>query len=457
MHVGPAVRPFPSTFRVGATMRHTTGLLSRALLGALLLAACDDSPNGPRGLASSEVWLVDQSNSPGRAYGGTIHIFAGADLVRENAASAAATHRIDLSTGTAELCMSSTGANPVRPHMLFFNSTQSHAVLSFVASGHVVVFDAATRAPIACVRSSPGAGGARQAHAAVPAPDDSYILVANQNGKLLERIDTDFARNSFVLNPAATIDLASCTTPAGQPCESPQLRPDNAPICPIVGSNRRNAFVTLRGGGLFVVDPTPTPMRITAEYDRGTVHPNGCGGVEAGGRVFLNSGGGTGSNLHEFDVYTFPLSGYSAGNPANTPAPTVAFSDDVEPRDSHGMALVGGNVWVFDRGANLVEIFAANGGARRGTIALAGNLSADPTPDLAAVSPGRSHVFVSLRGPNPLSGDPHVSTGSTPGIGVIEIGEDGRTGALRAIVPISNRDGGGVERADPHGIALRGR
>ena len=67
--------------------------------------------------------------------------------------------------------------------MVFFNATDEYAVLSFVVSGHVVIFHAASREPIECLRMSAGAGGARQAHAAVPSPDDSYIVVANQNGK----------------------------------------------------------------------------------------------------------------------------------------------------------------------------------------------------------------------------------------------------------------------------------
>jgi hypothetical protein len=86
---------------------------------------------------------------------------------------------------------------------------------------------------------------------------------------------------------------------------------------------------------------------------------------------------------------------------------------------------------------------------------LAGSVSDDPSPDLADVAPAGNRIFVSLRGPNPLSGDPHVSTGSTPGIGVIQIQAGGARGFLKAVVPISNRDAGGVERADPHGIRVR--
>ena len=98
------------------------------------------------GLASStfskdfEVWLVDQSNSNGKTFGGTIHIYDGDDLKGMTAPSATPTNVLDLSGAASTLCFESTGANPVRPHMIQFNSTHSHAVLTFVTTGHVVIF-----------------------------------------------------------------------------------------------------------------------------------------------------------------------------------------------------------------------------------------------------------------------------------------------------------------------------
>ncbi|MGH7526160.1 MAG: YncE family protein [Gemmatimonadales bacterium] len=400
---------------------------------------------------------MDQSNSPGVAHGGALYIYPGKTAGRPSATTPA---RVDLAGATTSLCLSTTGAAPVRPHMVFFNQSHSHAILSFVASGHVVVFDAATRQPVACITSSPGAGGARQAHAAFPSPDDSYILVANQNGKLLERIDTDYRRGWFRLNPAAGINLATCSTPAGAPCEGPEVRPDNAPICPIVADDSRLAFVTLRGGGLFVVNARETPMRIVAEFDRATVHGNGCGGVQVGRSMFLDSGGGTGANMNEFDVYQFDLRAFrrtNVPNPPNAPAPTLLFSEDQGNRDAHGMAVTrnGRYLWVADRSANLAEVFQTRTGQRLAVVPLVGPLSNDPTPDLVDVSPDGELLFVTLRGPTPLSGDPHVSTGSTPGLGVVRLHGHGRGGAMVAIHRISNPDAGGIERADPHGIRVR--
>ena len=146
-----------------------------------------------------------------------------------------------------------------------------------------------------------------QVHQSFPSPDETYVAVANQNGKLYERINTDYATNTFVLDHLARIDLATCTTPNGFACQDAALRPDNAPICPIIESTGVLNFVTLRGGGLFVIDAKATPMQIVAEYDKSTIHPNGCLGAQVGNKMYLDSGGGTLANLYEADLYTFPL------------------------------------------------------------------------------------------------------------------------------------------------------
>jgi hypothetical protein len=283
--------------------------------------------------------------------------------------------------------------------------------------------------------------------------------VANQNGKLLQRIATDYATNTFTLEPAATLDLASGTTPSGALRQDPALRPDNAPICPIVESSSRWTFVTLRGGGLFVVDARATPMRIVAEYDRETIHGNGCGGAEARGKMYVNSGGGTAANLSEFDVYAFRLDAFSGEPvPPNTPAPKLVVSqDDRAETDSHGVAITkhGRYLWVADRSGNRVLVIKTATDRVVGELPLAGSLSDDPSPDLLDVSPRGDYMFVSLRGMFPLTGDPHAATGSTPGVGVIKVRKGGKTGAFEAIARIANIDAAGVDRADPHALRVR--
>jgi hypothetical protein len=416
-----------------------------------------------------EVWLVDQSDSAEEGgFGGMLYIWDGADL--EGIVAGVGTdapepsERIDLAGSTATLCREETGSNPVRPHMLLFNPDGSHASLAFVGSGHVAILEASTRTPVACFRMSPGAGGAQQAHAAFPTADGRHLLVANQNGKLLERIDTDWAGGTFEHNTAATLDLAQGRTPSGALREDPELRPDNAPICPVIDGSGRLSWVTLRGGGLFVVDVRATPMEIVAEYDRYTVKGNGCGGVEADGAMFVNSGGAPVNlggephphlQLHGFDVYRFPVDGYDPATGPNRPAPQVIFSADGE-RDSHGMVAVDGHLWVMDRHADVAEIFAIETGEHVATIELNGPLTINAAPDLVDRSPDGALLLVALRGPTPLTGDPHNATGESPGLGLIRVLGGGSSGELAAIARITNLRNG-TEFADPHAVRVRRR
>lgn len=446
-----------------------------ALAAACLLAAGPlflQAARETQGKGGFEVWIADQSDTrpaiggqPG--FGGQLLIYEGSDLMGQDASDATPIVRLDLGAATADLCRASTGRNPVRPHMILFNNEHTHAVLSFVASGHVVIFDAEARKPLACFETTVGTTKTRQAHAAYPAPDGSYILVANQNGKRLERIDTNYATNTFVPNPAATLDLMTCTTPNGQPCEHPDLRPINWPICPLVDSSSRYGFVTLRGGGLFVVDARATPMTIVGEYDKATVKGNGCGGVEVAGNIYINSGGSPVNvssgdphhpALYGFDVYRFPLTGYSASNAANTPAPALLFSKGGM-SDSHGLTQTNHDryLWVMDRHDNVAEILDVASGTKVNTVNLSGALSHDPAPDLIDHAPAGNRLFVALRGPVPLSGDPHNATGSTPGLGIIQVTQAGQSGNLIAVVPMTNANQQPGQAPDAHGLRVRRR
>jgi len=236
--------------------------------------------------------------------------------------------------------------------------------LNFVASGHLGIVDGDTKSPV-CLFRSTGTSTGRQNHMSFWAPDGSRVMVSNQNGRILERVDVardvNGAVAGFAFNGAASLDLVggpgrilaqpvavdmdagdsiSCTisgavadgqstiTPTGAAKQSAGIRPSNTVICPIPSGNSKHVFATLGGGGLFVIDIRATPMAIVAEYDSSVVHAAGCGGVEAAGFMHLNSGT-PGPNISEFTVYRFPL-GYPsvpAFNAANTPAPTAVWAD----------------------------------------------------------------------------------------------------------------------------------
>ncbi len=171
---------------------------------------------------SFEVWIADQSDTrPG--FGGQILIYDGADLAGPSAWARDADPRVDLGARDRRPVPGCDGPQSgTAAHGRCSTPSTRMRSLSFVASGHVVIFDAESRTPLNCFETTVSdSTKTRQAHAAFPAPDGSFILVANQNGKRLERIDTNFATNTFTHNAAATLDLATCTTPSGQPCEIP--------------------------------------------------------------------------------------------------------------------------------------------------------------------------------------------------------------------------------------------
>lgn len=448
----------PTEGDMETSLKRAIGLVSAMCLVTLGLSPHSAQAQTPR----YEVWTVDQSDSRGAKHGGTLYIFSGTDLDAANPSVAKPIQVVDLGGAVSAMCLERTGANPVRPHMLLFNRDHAHAILAFVASGHIVIFNAATREPVACVRTSQSPTG-QQAHAAFPAPDGSYVLVANQNGKRLERLDTDFSANRYALNPAATLDLATCKTPSGADCQLANVRPDNAPICPVISNAGDLAFVTLRGGGMLVVDPRPTPMRIVAEYDMATVKGNGCGGVQVGGQMYVNSGGRPGvmEHLHVygFDVYRFALGSFNAARPStapNAPAAARVFTAEGQ-HDSHGMVAAGGGayVWVADRHADVIEVLSTADGARVKTLSLNGAMTTNAAPDLADISPRGDRVFIAFRGPTPLSGDPHNAMGATPGLAVLQVLENGRDGRLTGLIRLTNTGPDGVERADPHAVRVR--
>lgn len=153
--------------------------------------------------------------------------------------------------------------------------------------------------------------------------------------------------------------------------------------------------------------------------------------------MYINSGaGGEATNPSQFDVYRFPLDGYAASNPPNTPAPLVGYSDDTVPpaheRDAHGVVATKDSryIWVLDRAMNVAEIFDTASDAHVNTVDLSHPSIDDLTSDLTDISPAGNRIFVSLRGPNPLSGSPHAATGSTPGLAVIQVTNGGKAGVL---------------------------
>jgi hypothetical protein len=413
----------------------------KTLAAALMVCAA-----GSAAATGYEVWMSDQGNTNGYvgpgvgqnqagSNGGMIRIYDSADL--EQAAPVNNPTNLNV-TAVFPNAAANTGTVVNRIHGMLPSPNHNYMNVNFVASGHVGIIDARTKAAVALFRTTgtnvgdKDATGAaiasstasgRQNHMSFWSPDGSYLIVANQFGKLLERIDITWDADrvnivSAVFNKGATLDLAgdmtsrvvslgvagdqsavadvslaagsvagvyvtqSKFTPNGIDKQKAGVRPNNTVICPIASSDGRHAYVTLGGGGQFVVDYTATPMQIVAEYDMSKVRAAGCGGMEGGGFIHLNAGTPS-AGKSEFTIYRFPLNYPNAdGNgtvdsgefyPVNVPAPKVLFQDvdngklnlDVSmgdaalrPRDAHGMSKNSTRSFLhqFDRVRNQVEV-----------------------------------------------------------------------------------------------------
>lgn len=387
--------------------------LARAALVALLAAA-------PAVLSAAgyEVWVSDQANTqgfsaaaPAGTHGGRLWIHEGANLERNPPLDKPMA--LDATKDLFPTADVGTGAHVARLHGILPSPDHRFMALNFVASGHLGIVDGKTRRPV-CLFRTTGTSTGRQNHMSTWAPSGRSLLVANQAGRLLERVDfkrgDDGAVVGFDFNAAATLDLVggagrilaqpvamdmdgtdgiACTvsgmvadgqpttTPTGAPKQAVGLRPTNTLICPIPSSSDQHAFATLGGGGLFVVDVRGTPMMIVAEYDLSVVRAAGGGGVEAAGFMHLNSGTSA-PHVSEFTLYRFPLAYPSAPsfNAANSPAPVAVWADAdngklagaalpaVRNRDAHGLVLArdpksGAPRYLhqMDRIRNNVEVF----------------------------------------------------------------------------------------------------
>ncbi len=407
-------------------------LLRQSLCVAALLAS---SAVAAPAAQAFEVWITDQSDT-GKESGGFLHVFDGAKLAA-NPASAKPLQTIDLSGEINKFCEDATKKAVRRPHMLFFNAAQDHVILSFL-SGHVLFMDAATKKPEACLSMG------KNAHAAWPTPDQKMAITANIAEKKFIRIWTDYAAHKYGFDPEKDVlNLAALEN--GE-------RPDTSPICPITESSSQYAFVTLRGGGLLVLDVTATPLKVVATLDNNQIHPAGCGGIQAGGTMYVNSGGGWPIAPLSYDIYALDISNL----PKAITVKLVSQRDD-QFADSHGMASVGRYVWGADRAGNNVEIIDTVSNLSVGAIDLETSVNADPAPDLMDTAPDGQYVFVSLRGPSPLTGndkDAHNAMGMIPGVGVIHVEEGGRVGHYKGQATVTNLKDG-KETADIHGIAVR--
>lgn len=362
--------------------------IAAAAVAAALAAGTSTLAPAQGQTAAYEVWLLDQADA---ARGGArLYIFDGTAL---EAGQAGSPEMINLDAAAAGV-----GDGPgVRPHWVAFTASGSHAVIANVASGHIYVMRASDRKIVASIDVG------EQAHQAEVSPDGTVILVANSNGKRLARIRADFAAQRFTYDRGDDLTLEPMQD-AGHP--------DNAAVCVYPFGDR--AYVTLRGGGLYVVDYRSTPMRVVQSYSREQIAPVPCFMAATGRHIYVSSGTATSSSLYVFDAASHAL----------IRGLNFAWAGAA----AHGLTIVGGYLWMVNQAdRNIVIVSTVSQG-------LAGFLpSVGGTPDTLAAAPTGRFVYASMRGPNNLSGGPTEGRAArSGGAGRHRRGQGRSPGRLRA-------------------------
>ena len=121
-------------------------------------------------------------------------------------------------------------------------------------------------------------------------------------------------------------------------------------------------------------------------------------------------------------------------------------------RDSHGAAATadGSFVHFVDRIQNVVETFDVKTDSRNTySLTESGACSAravadynvtynnDPAPDLMDITPDGKYFAIAFRGPAPVTVG-HGAQGSCPGVGIVEISDDGSSGRLVDVLRTTN-------------------
>ncbi|MDP9274273.1 MAG: hypothetical protein M3O99_01595, partial [Chloroflexota bacterium] len=124
--------------------------------------------------------------------------------------------------------------------------------------------------------------------------------------------------------------------------------------------------------------------------------------------------------------------------------------------ESHSVILVGQYLWLADRFANTLDIVDQAGDARTMSLASGPLAGRDPAPDIMALSPDESIVFVALRGKTPVTSNIKGldnAVGDVGGFAILTVKDSGRDATVTSVVALPLAAGASV--VDPHGLRLR--
>ncbi|WP_331233651.1 YncE family protein [Natronorarus salvus] len=438
--------------------RHTTRrrfLHGGVAVGGIALAGCVGGEPGPDAVASAgeeaddeddgdheddereaddegsdaeyEVWAFDQGTDTGYIYG------------PDGEDSFELLDEIDV----AGLAETESGGNV--PHMVDFSSDYEYAAVACTAGAATLVFRTEDRELVGACPTGPGT------HFAGFTPDDEYIQVDVIGEGSIKRIDADLENEEFSIVDEIHVVEAG---PVADRIDEFDLDDEGElrPICHDYSNG--TSYHTLGPGidnaGVVIVDYDS--FEVVEAFAPGEVRAN-CGTMAhpSENKLYLTAGapsnheptGGVG------EWYVIDTEEHRPIDPETDEVVEGEYSHEDVSRDSGGYDAHG--FWFT---ADESEFWILNRETDDGLVIDPGTDEVieevpdyGPAPDIMWGSPDGRYKFVTLRGPNPLSGDPHAATGETPGFSVIDV-------ESRAISEVVQPDDGNPD-SDFHGIGVR--
>jgi len=407
------------------------------LLSALLLAVLPVSeawargagpPGTPPGLARAadhEVWMLDQGTD-------LIHVLDSRDDLDIGRAAT-----IDVSASGLEGAgfQVPDGVTSVVPHMIEFDSQYRYAFVAATAGRSTIVIDAREKEVVAVLETGPAS------HMAAVTPADTAVWVAVIGSGELVEIPLDLDADDPTFEIGRTVNVREVLEPFA--LERGWEFPGFQPVCHQFTPDSREAWVTLgpgwNTGGLFVLDLATA--EVTAAWDPEVVRANcGVGVNREGTRVVANWSGqvvGPGQDT-EGEWYVF-----------DARTKQLLRTESARGFDAHGVRFTpdGRHLWAVNRISDNGLVIDARSFRVIDEIDHVGD-----TPDILDFSPDATRVYVTQRGPAPLSGGVHAAAGATPGIAVLDAAT---REVLEVITPAHVVSTDDVLLNDVHGVGVR--
>ena len=433
-------------------------LTGSATAGAIALAGCtgggDDEENGDEEANGDEngedepgddadtyeVWALDQGQD-------TIHVYepAGDDEFDE-------TETIDVNA------LEGVPDEGVVPHMIDFSSDYEYAAVACTAGARTLVFRTEDKELVGNVETGP------RTHMASFSPDDEYIHVdvigdPDEEYGWIVRLEADFEEYEFA-------ELDRIDFSENEVVDEEGVWPAR-PIChQFTGDGRTiHTLGPAHGdGGLVIVDHDD--FSVDRAYPQEEA-PINCG------------------TMPHYEDDAFYL---TAGRPSNPDEGVDGIGEyyvydtaedefavegaDSAGVDAHGFWFTpdGEELWLLNRETNDGLVLDPDTNDVIEEIDEYGPATGDEpetsdAPDIMWSSPDGEYMFVTLRGPAPLSGGAHASTGVNPGFAVVDVESRERVAVVEPD-PIEEYDDEEIEAAraeDPdaprlpdfHGIGVR--